>query len=195
MDAVKETIADVRSVCLRQSSGEWLTLQTSTQLFCHGVYYPHEHTVDTPVFLPPRRRSCPVLLRAGITLISGKWDSPHLSFRNNGTYHDNVPEISKLVFARPGDRTLFWKPILLSLRLAIWNISATELTIHEQLSLAILSFFVYFFIQPTILISLRTLVGQAPSQNTSIFVFFHLQGMASFVSGFVECPDASDFLP
>ena len=117
MDAVKETIADVRSVCLRQSSGEWLTLETSTQLFCHGVYYPHQHTVDTPVCLPPRRRSCPVVLRAGITLISGKWDSPHLSFNNNGTYHENAPEISKLVFARPGDRALFWKLILLSLRL------------------------------------------------------------------------------
>ena len=34
----------------------------------HGVYYPHQHSVDTPVCLPPRRRSYLVLLRAGITL-------------------------------------------------------------------------------------------------------------------------------
>ena len=37
----------------------------------HGVYYPHQHSVDTPLCLPPRRRSYLVLLRAGIALSCG----------------------------------------------------------------------------------------------------------------------------
>ena len=50
IDAVRETIADV-NYCL-----------------LHSVHNPHQHSVDTPVCLPPRRCSYLVLLRAGITL-------------------------------------------------------------------------------------------------------------------------------
>ena len=67
MDAVKETIADVSSVSPSHSLWRRANAQNVSYCLFHGVHYPHHHSVDTPVCLPPRRRGYPVLLRAGIT--------------------------------------------------------------------------------------------------------------------------------
>ena len=69
IDAVRETIADVSSAS--PSSEQKRRASTRNVSYClpHGVYYPHQHSVDTPVCLPPHRRSHLVLLRAGITRI------------------------------------------------------------------------------------------------------------------------------
>ena len=37
------------------------------------LYYPHQHSVDTPVCLPPHQRSYLVLLRAGITWFTSSY--------------------------------------------------------------------------------------------------------------------------
>ena len=65
IDDVRETIADVSSACPSSDA------RNVSYCLPHGVYYPHQHSVDTPVCLPPRRRSYLVLLRAGI-IKSGK---------------------------------------------------------------------------------------------------------------------------
>ena len=60
VDAVKETIADASSV---SPSSERYARNVSYRLF-HGVYFPHQRSVDTQgVCLPPRRRSYLVLLK------------------------------------------------------------------------------------------------------------------------------------
>ena len=48
----------------------WRRASARNVSYClpHGVYYPHRHSVDTPVCLPQCRRSYLVLLKAGITL-------------------------------------------------------------------------------------------------------------------------------
>ena len=40
-------------------SDEGLALETSAIVSFTAFHYPHQHTVDTPVCLPPRRRSQP----------------------------------------------------------------------------------------------------------------------------------------
>ena len=64
MDAMKETIADVSSM---GPSSERMTRNVSCRLF-HGIPYPHQHTVDTPVYLPPCRHSYLVPLFVGVIL-------------------------------------------------------------------------------------------------------------------------------
>ena len=61
MDAVKDRyVADASSV---SPSSLWRRANDWNVTYCllHGVYYPHQHSVDTPVCLPPHRRSYLVL--------------------------------------------------------------------------------------------------------------------------------------
>ena len=51
---MKETIAN----------DEGLALETSAIVSFTAFHYPHQHTVDTPVCLPPRRRSQPSSLKS-----------------------------------------------------------------------------------------------------------------------------------
>ena len=44
-------------------SDEGLALETSAIVSFTAFHYPHQHTVDTPVCLPPRRRSQPSSLK------------------------------------------------------------------------------------------------------------------------------------
>ena len=57
---MKETIADVSSA----SPDEGLALEMSAIVSFTAFHYPHQHTVDTPVCLPPRRRSQPSSLKS-----------------------------------------------------------------------------------------------------------------------------------
>ena len=43
---------------------EGLALETSAIVSFTAFHYPHQHTVDTPVCLPPRRRSQPSSLKS-----------------------------------------------------------------------------------------------------------------------------------
>ena len=67
---MKETIADVSSASpsserkLQIRSDEGLALETSAIVSFTAFHYPHQHTVDTPVCLPPRRRSQPSSLKS-----------------------------------------------------------------------------------------------------------------------------------
>ena len=65
---MKETIADVSSASpsseLALRSDEGLALETSAIVSFTAFHYPHQHTVDTPVCLPPRRRSQPSSLKS-----------------------------------------------------------------------------------------------------------------------------------
>ena len=45
-------------------SDEGLALETSAIVSFTAFHYPHQHTVDTPVCLPPRRRSQPSSLKS-----------------------------------------------------------------------------------------------------------------------------------
>ena len=45
-------------------SDEGLALETSAIVSFTAFHYPHQHTVDTPVCLPPRRRSQPGSLKS-----------------------------------------------------------------------------------------------------------------------------------
>ena len=45
-------------------SDEGLALETSAIVSFTTFNYPHQHTVDTPVCLPPRRRSQPSSLKS-----------------------------------------------------------------------------------------------------------------------------------
>ena len=49
----------------------WLRVGTRNVSYCllHSVYYPHQHSVDSPVCLPPHWHSYLVLLRADITQV------------------------------------------------------------------------------------------------------------------------------
>ena len=61
MDAVKDRyVADASSV---SPSSLWRRANDWNVSYCllHGVFYPHQHSVDTPVCLPPHRRSYLVL--------------------------------------------------------------------------------------------------------------------------------------
>ena len=79
IDAIKETIADVSSVS--PSSERMRRANTRNISYClfHSVYYPHQHSVDTPVCLPLCRCSYLVLLRAGITVFKLVWVWPFKS--------------------------------------------------------------------------------------------------------------------
>ena len=70
--AVTETIADV-------SSWQRANARNIGHCLFYGAYYPHQHSVDTPVCFPPCWRRYQVLLRAGITLFCRASDSdgPH----------------------------------------------------------------------------------------------------------------------
>ena len=57
----KKKKKDVSSV---SPSHEGLALETSAIVSFTAFHYPHQHTVDTPVCLPPRRRSQPSSLKS-----------------------------------------------------------------------------------------------------------------------------------
>ena len=65
---MKETIADVSSASPSSermlSPDEGLAFETSAIVSFTAFHYPHQHTVDTPVCLPPRRRSQPSSLKS-----------------------------------------------------------------------------------------------------------------------------------
>ena len=62
---MKETIADVSSASpSSERSDEGLALETSAIVSFTAFHYPHQHTVDTPVCLPQRRRSQPSSLKS-----------------------------------------------------------------------------------------------------------------------------------
>ena len=61
---MKETIADVSSASPLIRSDEGLALETSAIGSFTAFHYPHQLTVDTPVCLPPRRRSQPSSLKS-----------------------------------------------------------------------------------------------------------------------------------
>ena len=65
MGAVKETIADVSSVSpsserANHSLWQWANARNVSYCLFHGAHYPHQHSVDTVVYLPPRPRSQPL---------------------------------------------------------------------------------------------------------------------------------------
>ena len=62
---MKETIADVSSASpSSRANDEGLALETSAIVSFTAFHYPRQRTVDTPVCLPPRRRSQPSSLKS-----------------------------------------------------------------------------------------------------------------------------------